>query len=413
MKESSNLSKQRRLVRLADQLKSQSHRSLSMEAAASPVVVKMNGPLATVVLNRPQKLNSLNLEMVRILNPVYQNWLSGHPEGSQEISCVLMKAAGDKAFCAGGDVAAIQEELVSRKPADGSLATNFFYEEYQLNHKISQLYPSVGTLHIALWNGIVMGGGVGLSVHGKVRIATEKAMFAMPETGIGLFPDVGGTHVLSRLFPNPAVGMYIALCGKRLRKDDLLYTKLATHFLPSSQLEEFEARLNSLATAVNAQERNYLKRIDHIHAIVDELASKAPDGVKYDPENSELKKNEPLITRCFGKSSVQQILSELELLESEGNQWASKTLGELRRMSPKSLRVTFEVIKRHSEEQVTLGEALKNEYRVAQRFMRLQPDSDFTEGIRAVLVDKVISLRRSLLCPFPCFPLFCCTIVAV
>ena len=164
---------------------------------------------AEVLLNRPSKFNALSIGMVRTLNPMYDKWLSG----GSPINCIYMHGAGTKAFCAGGDVAEIREQVIS----GGPLPQDFFFEEYQLNHKIATAFEQA-VVQVSVWDGVTMGGGVGLSLHGKIRIATENTLFAMPECGIGLFPDVGGTYALSRLTASRAVGLYIALTGCRLRK---------------------------------------------------------------------------------------------------------------------------------------------------------------------------------------------------
>lgn len=202
-----------RQLQLARHLKrSNTSRVMSTAEAASSkeVVVHQNGRFVEVLLNRPSKFNALNLSMVRVLSPLYDKWTSG----DSVVDCVYMHGAGGKAFCAGGDVAEIREQVLSK----GSLQHDFFFEEYQLNHKIATAFERRNLVQVSVWDGVTMGGGVGLSLHGRVRIATENTLFAMPECGIGLFPDVGGTFALSRLRVSCAVGMYIALTGCRLRK---------------------------------------------------------------------------------------------------------------------------------------------------------------------------------------------------
>lgn len=162
--------------------------------------------------------------MIRQLRNVYDEWVVK----PTAVKVVLMEGSGGKAFCAGGDVAAVQKECI----AGGSLPSDFFYEEYQLNDIIATMFDRRGIVQIAVWDGITMGGGVGLSVHGKFRVATEHTVFAKPETAIGLFPDVGGTHVLSRVRGGMAVGLYIGLTGVRLGAADCLATGLATHYIP-------------------------------------------------------------------------------------------------------------------------------------------------------------------------------------
>ena len=158
--------------------------SSSESKEASNIAGSVTGHIATVVLDRPKKLNSLNMPMIRDLVTLYDAWLAE----SSPVRCVIMEGTG-RAFCAGGDVAAVQRSAIE----GGSLPEDFFFEEYELNNTIATMFERHGIPQIAIWDGITMGGGVGLSVHGKFRIATENTMFAKPETGIGLFPDVGGT----------------------------------------------------------------------------------------------------------------------------------------------------------------------------------------------------------------------------
>jgi enoyl-CoA hydratase/carnithine racemase len=187
------------------------------------------------------------MPMIRQLRTVYNEWVVK----PTAVKVILMEGAGDKAFCAGGDVAAVQRECI----AGGTLPADFFFEEYELNNIIATMFDRRGVVQIAIWDGITMGGGVGLSVHGKFRVATEHTVFAkpgtqcvilravrcmprammngnMPETAIGLFPDVGGTHVLSRVCGGLPVGLYIGLTGVRLGAADCLATGLATHYIP-------------------------------------------------------------------------------------------------------------------------------------------------------------------------------------
>lgn len=350
-------------------------RGFNSDVQEKSVLVEIkNNKLALVSLNRPDKLNSLNFDMIREMTPWYKNWLN-----NSEIKCIVMVGSG-KAFCAGGDVVLIQKELVEGNSlTEGSVCSDFFYEEYQLNHQISQLEKR-NISHVSIWDGVVMGGGVGVSVHGNVRIATEKSLFAMPETGIGLFPDVGGTHVLSRLKPSYAVGMYIALTGKRLKKDDLLFTNLATHFLPSDKIQTFQLKLTELIT----EKPNDVVDFN----VIDALVKNIEPNQQWESKLSLLETNLKNINHCFSQHSVTDIMIEVGKLAEGGDEWASKTLKELSRMSPTSLRVTYEIIKRNSIKEISLGEALKTEYRVVQRCMRLQPKSDFAEGIRALLIDK-------------------------
>jgi len=336
-----------------------------------PILVEDHGnEVVEVCLNRPSKLNTLTLEMVRKVYPWYNEWLA-----SGKKMCVVMSAKGGKAFCAGGDVAAVRESTLS----GGSLGVDFFYEEYQVNQR-TNLRENL--TQVSLWDGIVMGGGVGLSLHGAFRVATEKTMFAMPETAIGLFPDVGCTHALSRLPKGKALGLYLALTGVRLGPEDCMWSGLCTHYIPSAKLGK------SLIESLTNTEK--LSK-DEIDSALRELGSgEFPPRAEY-PVKS-LQVNHEFIERCFGKNSIEEILQELEAVSNEASAtdntklWAKNTLKALMKGSPTSVKVTFEAIRRHASSSCSFEDALRNEYRITQRM--IDPKEDFFEGVRAVLIDR-------------------------
>ena len=198
------------------------HMSSEATAEEQHVRCETRGSLAFVTLARPKALNALTLGMVRALRPALDQCAA-----DERVKCIVLAGEGGRAFCAGGDVRAVCE---AAQAGGSSLPDAFFREEYVLNHAIA----TSSTPQVSVWDGIVMGGGAGLSVHGRFRVASEKALFAMPETGIGLFPDVGGSFFLSRL-PGE-LGTYVGLTGDRLKAAELLYCGLATHYAPSSAL---------------------------------------------------------------------------------------------------------------------------------------------------------------------------------
>ncbi|RWS25539.1 3-hydroxyisobutyryl-CoA hydrolase-like protein, partial [Leptotrombidium deliense] len=315
------------------------------------IILDRIGNKGIVTINRPKHLNALNLDMIRKLYPQLRKW-----EMDNTMKMVIIKGQGDKAFCAGGDVKAIALSGKSSK-----LSEEFFREEYRLNNQIG----SLSVPYIAFLNGIVMGGGVGLSVHGAFRIATEKAVFAMPETAIGFFPDVGGSHFLPRL-PG-LLGLYLALTGHRLHGRDLFKAGIATHFVVSARLKDVEEELMRL-------EKPDLNSIDKIL-------------IKYQEQwEADYKKEftlKPFIGRinsAFSAETVEQIFSNLGKDTSE---FAKTTLESLKKMSPTSLKLTFRLFKEGAK--MSLPECLKMEYRVSQRFMM---NDDFFEGVRSVLIDK-------------------------
>nr|CAD7458054.1 unnamed protein product [Timema tahoe] len=298
-----------------------------------------------ITLNRPKALNALNLSMVRQIIPALREW-------EKDKNLVLIKGAGEKAFCAGGDVRAVVESSLKKD----KLGQDFFKEEYTLN-------SIIGTYHIpyiAFIDKITMGGGVGLSVHGKYRVATERTLFAMPESAIGFFCDVGGSYFLPRL--GGKLGLYLGLTGTRLKGGDVLKAGIATHYCESSQLDQLEKEL-----------------LDHGNSSADvekilQTFSKPVNGFS-------LAIYKKQINQCFSAPTVEEILARLQ---DDGSDWATSTLATLKKVSPTSLKVIKKLIEEGSTK--SLQDCLAMEYRAACQF--LESISDFHEGVRAVLIDK-------------------------
>lgn len=307
------------------------------------------GVLVEAEISRPQALNALTLDMIRQLDPRLRAWAE-----DLDVKAVLLRGQGEKAFCAGGDVRAVWEA----GRTGGSLTRDFFYEEYTLNRRI-HAFPKP---YIALIDGITMGGGVGLSVHGSHRIAGERTMIAMPETAIGFFPDVGATYVLPRL--EGEIGLYMALTGVRLKAADALYAGLATHYMPSERIHE-------LADALAASQWTGEPR---------SVVEKVLEGFAADPGPGPLTAQREAIDRCFGQERVEDIIAALE---EEGSDWAQETLSTLEKRSPTSLKLSFTALRRGAR--MSFDDCMVMEYRISQACMA---GHDFYEGIRAVLVDK-------------------------
>lgn len=308
-----------------------------------------------VTLNRIQALNALDLDMVRIMTPLYEQW-----KNDASVQNIILKGQGSKAFCAGGDIKAIAE---TRDPT-------FFEEEYRLNLLIGT-YPKP---HIALLNGITMGGGVGLSVHGKFRIATENTVFAMPESQIGFFCDVGGSYFLPRL-PG-ALGMYLALTGGRLKGKEVTAAGIATHYVESTRLVELEQALINLETS---NETIIADTIAMFSTAVPSIATE---------EGAALLHHKADIDRIFSKGSVQDIVNALqqEQEQKDKGEWARKTLQAMQNVSPTSLRIIHRQLK-IGKLLPTLKECLHMELGIAKQMMATEK-GDFFEGVRALLVDK-------------------------
>ncbi|PGH05153.1 hypothetical protein AJ80_08389 [Polytolypa hystricis UAMH7299] len=317
----------------------------------------------SIELNRPKKLNSLNGSMVRKIVPRLKEW-----EKSELASMVIVSGAGTKAFCAGGDVATLAQQ--NAEGVEGQKKSKqFFSSEYQLDHLIA----TYNKPYIAILDGITMGGGVGLSVHAPFRIATERTLFAMPETTIGFFPDVGGSFFLPRL--DGEIGTYLALTSDRLSGVQALYSGIATHYLHSSTLANLTGRLSELVF------KDYLglpERLDLINRTIAEFST----GLPHDQPIHLAGSLRQSIDRCFSHSTVEEIILALES-ETENKEWAEKTLKTLSSRSPIALKVTLRQLRVGKKWSIT--ETFQREEQIAARFME---HPDFVEGVTARLVNK-------------------------
>ncbi|MGC2854240.1 enoyl-CoA hydratase/isomerase family protein [Novispirillum sp. DQ9] len=318
------------------------------------IVISVADGVGRILLNRPKALNALTLDKIRVMDKALRAWAV-----DDAVHCVIIEGAGEKAFCAGGDIRKLYE---AGKSGDSAFLAAFFGEEYRLNRLI-KTYPKP---YVALMDGITMGGGVGVSVHGSHRVCSERTLFAMPETGIGMLPDVGGTYFLPRL-PG-AVGMYLALTGARMKAADCLYTGVATHFVPTERHKE-------LIAALCEAERDARTADDMQTAVTCVL-----DMFYEEPGAASLALQRDVINRCFSGASVEEIFANLE---KEGGEWAEKTLETLRSKSPTALRVAFRQMQVGA--QLDFDRCMQIEYRLSQR---LAATHDFREGVRAVIVDK-------------------------
>ena len=340
-----------------------------MQSAVVVLEQRVVSALKVLTLNRPAKLNALDLEMVRLV--------AGHfGKLCLERCCVALVMRGEgKAFCAGGDVAAVRVDGLE----GGRLALDFFAEEYALNGMIGRFGSKDSRIkQISLWDGIVMGGGVGLSAHGRFRVATEKAVLAMPETQIGLFPDVGASYLLQKM-PR-YTGVYAGLTGDRLDAADLLYSGLATHFVPSARIPALMDSLESLPPNVD----DPLAFDDDVHRAIEQVATSAPG------KKSKLMRHADAIETAFSQPTVESILAKLREKQQAEATFEQDAIAMLNNMSPTSLKVTLESIRRARHDN-DLFKTLKSDFRVASRMTDhsfSSPPPDFFEGIRALLVDK-------------------------
>lgn len=308
---------------------------------------EMSG-LGIVTLTRPDVLNALTTEMCKLFTRKLNEW-----QDKAAIKAVVVRGAGNKSFCAGGDI----RVLVEQGPENNVLANEFFASEYKLNATIFHFQKPF----IALLDGIVMGGGVGISVHGSHRIITENTLFAMPEAAIGLVPDVGASYFLPR---SPGkVGTYLGMTGARLKGSDILYAGIGTAFMNSEKIELLMTKLAETE----------ISSYDDVDAIVATLAD--------DPGAAPLDEYRDLIDAAFAENSVEGICEHLSIIDHE---WAKETHAVLMKMSPISLKVFTEQL--HRSANLDFDECMVMEYRIASAI--LSYDSDFYEGVRAVLIDK-------------------------
>ncbi len=298
------------------------------------ILFERRGRLGLVTLNRPKALNALTHDMALSLERQLDLW-----RDDWGVAVVAIQGAGDKAFCAGGDI----RVLYDAGRVDGRNNWQFYVDEYRLNTKIKR-YPKP---YVSIMDGIVMGGGVGVSVHGSLRIATERTMFAMPETGIGLFPDVGGTWFLPRL-PGQ-VGMWLGLTGSRLRGADTVAAGVCDWFI---QAAEIASVLDLLATGEVPTPPSDRPTLEHMEEI----------------------------DQSFGGDSVESILAALERPSLD---WAAGQRAGILAKSPTCTRIAFRQIRLGAS--LDFEDCMRLEYRLA-RFCMTQPD--FYEGVRAVIIDK-------------------------
>lgn len=298
--------------------------------------MKRDGRLGIVTLNRPKALNSLNLEMIQAITATYKEW-----DVDPTARVVVLRGHDSKAFCAGGDVRAIHKAGKENLP----LKTEFFIHEYQLNHLIHTLTKP----HVALIDGITMGGGAGLSVHGHFVIATENTKFAMPEVGIGFNPDVGGSFFLSRL--SRGFGQFLGLTGKTLVGSDVKTAGIATHFVRSE-------RLPALIEALKSANYNSYFDYDQALKVFEDATPRNVEG--WTPTLSPV--NTAVIERCFAnKISVANVVKSLE---TETGDFAKDVLKALHSVSPTAVHIAHELVKRGHD--LPLHECLQMEYTVVQ-----------------------------------------------
>jgi enoyl-CoA hydratase len=309
------------------------------------ILFDRKGAAGIVTLNRPKALNALTHEMVRALAAKLEQW-----KKDDAVTRVITRANGERAFCAGGDLRGVTMRGEEKE------ALVFFQDEYRLNAAIKR-YPKPD---IALIDGMVMGGGVGVSIHGSHRIAGEKFQFAMPEVGIGFFPDVGGTWMLPRL--KGKIGTFCALTGERLKAADGVASGVCTHHIAA---ERFSDLTEALCGNVS------------VDATIAAFAEPVAGG--------EVAAKQGLIDRLFGGGQIEEILAALDQEAASGDsaEWAAKIAAIIRTKSPTSLKIALAQMQRGAD--WTFEECMRVEYRIVSRVLY---EDDFYEGVRAAIVDK-------------------------
>jgi enoyl-CoA hydratase len=317
------------------------------------LLIRINGHIGQISLNKPSTIHALTVDMCRAMSAQLSAWAND----PTILAIILDHAAspdGDpkksRGFCAGGDIRYLRESILNDNGARG---LRFYYDEYQLNHQMFRYTKPI----VSFWDGIVMGGGAGVALPCKYRVATENTRFAMPETGIGLFPDVGGGWYLPRLAGR--MGVFLGLTGARLDGAECIEVGLATHYLPVAALEEAKARI--------------AEHPDQIEGILGALSVTQPDA--------RILRNIERINRLFAADALEDILAALE---TDGGDWALKELATLRTKAPLSCKVTLRQLA-DGATCATFEDNMRMEYRIVAHILTRH---DFAEGVRAVIVDK-------------------------
>jgi enoyl-CoA hydratase len=317
---------------------------VSVDISEPEVIVRTEGRVGRLTLNRPKVLHALNLQMCLAMTEALMTWRK-----DPAVDLVLLDHTGERGFCAGGDI-----RILARSGADdGRAAREFFFHEYRLNHLLFE-YPKP---LMVVMDGVTMGGGVGLAMPCRYRVATERTTFAMPETGIGLFPDVGGGWHLPR-FPGH-MGLWLALTGARLKAADCELLGIATDYVESARLPDLKAAVVADPAAVET--------------LLTEFEA--------DPGRPTVTAHREEIEKAFGQPSVEKIVAALASLDSE---WAAEQAASLSAKSPQTLKVAFRQLQLGAQAR-TFAENMAMEYAVGGRVVTRH---DFLEGVRALIVDK-------------------------
>jgi len=318
---------------------------------SNEVSVQVHRGVGRITLTRPKALHALNAPMCETILAALERWA-----GDPTVHLVMIDHEEEtRGFCAGGDI----RMLADSGAGDAQEARAFFNVEYRMNAALKTFPKPV----LAIMDGVTMGGGVGLSVHGSHRIATERTLFAMPETGIGLFPDVGGGWFLPRL--SGYLGTWLALTGARLKGADVAAARVATHFLPSELVPNLKKQVGSADFSVGAAEM--------LNEILRGMTHPVPAG--------SFEAHRDIIDACFAKDTAEEIMAALE---ASGDEWAAEQAATIRTKSPETVKVALSQV-REGAKLDSFEDNMRMEYRIGWRKVQ---SHDFLEGVRAVLIDK-------------------------
>jgi enoyl-CoA hydratase len=323
--------------------------AVAVAGAEPDLIARREGSAGVIRLNRPKAINAVTLEMFRDIERALDAF-----EADSEIGVILLEGAGERGLCAGGDIRALYED----SKVKGDLGKILWREEYILNARIAK-FPKP---YVSFMDGIVMGGGVGLSAHSSHRVVTERTKLAMPEVGLGFFPDVGGTWLLAR---SPGeVGTYFGLTGQTMNGPDAVYAGFADAVVPSGRLAALREALTKLRSGVTAAE---------VKGVIDGFATGETSGP--------VAAIGPQIDAWFGHDRMQDIV---EALRADGSELAQATLKTLNEKSPRGMVVALKLL-RLARASSSLEECLVREYRAA---LEVFASDDFREGVRAAVIDK-------------------------
>jgi len=318
---------------------------------SNEVSVEVHRGVGRITLTRPKALHALNAPMCDTILAALERWA----EDPTVYLVMIDHEDGTRGFCAGGDIRMLAESGAG----DAGEARAFFRVEYRMNAALKTFPKPV----LAIMDGVTMGGGVGLSVHGSHRVATERTLFAMPETGIGLFPDVGGGWFLPRL--SGELGTWLALTGARLKGVDVAAARVATHYLPSELIPNLKKQVESADFSVGAAEM--------LNEILRGLTHAVPPG--------SFEAHREVIDACFARETAEEIVAALE---ASGDDWAVEQAATLRTKSPETVKVALRQV-REGAKMETFEDNMRMEYRIGWRKVQ---SHDFLEGVRAVIIDK-------------------------